>query len=192
MHSDRGSADHRLPDCQRQLCWAHLLRNLQGLIDQQHTESIWAQRMLDQAHLLFALWQADRSGWFEQIALQQALLPVRLAFHDLLLSGTTRGWTKLEPFCRDLLTHWDALWMFSGGEGLEPTNNPAERALRPAVVWRKSGYGTQSASGRRFVERMLRVQATCAQQGRNLCAFMTAALRAAWAGQPAPAIFCTP
>ena len=148
--------------------------------------------MLDQAHLLFALWHAYRSGWFDHIALQQALLPVRLAFHDLLLSGTTRGWTKLEAVCRDLLTHWDALWMFSRVEGLEPTNNTAERALRPAVVWRKSCYGTQSAGGSRFVERMLSVQATCAQQGRNLFAFMTEALRAAWAGQPAPSICCTP
>lgn len=192
VHSDRGSAYHTLPDCQRQLCWAHLLRNLQGLIDQQHAESIWAQRLLDQAHGLFAVWHAYRSGWFDHIALHQALLPIRLAFHDLLLSGTTRPWSKLQAFCRDLLTHWDALWMFSRVEGLEPTNNTAERALRPAVVWRKICYGTQSAGGSRFVERMLSVQATCVQQGRNLFTFLTEALCAAWAGQPAPAIFGTP
>lgn len=192
VHSDRASAYHALPDYQRQLCWAHLLRNLQGLIDQQHAESIWAQRMLDQAHRLFALWHAYRSGWFDHIALHQALLPIRLAFHDLLQTGMTRAWSKLQAFCRDLLTHWDALWMFSRVEGLEPTNNTAERALRPAVVWRKSCYGTQSAGGSRFVERMLSVQATCVQQGRNLFAFLTEALRAARAGQSAPAIFGTP
>jgi transposase len=192
VHSDRASAYHTLPDCQRQLCWAHLLRNLQGLIDQQHAESIWPQRMLAQAQLLFTAWHAYRSGLFDQIALQQALLPIRLALHELLLIGTTRAWSKLQTFSQDLLTHWDALWSFSRIEGLEPTNNTAERALRPAVVWRKSCYGTQSARGSRFVERMLSVQATCVQQGRNLFAFLTEALRAAWAGQPAPSIFCTP
>jgi transposase len=59
------------------------------------------------------------------------------------------------------------------------------------VIWRKSCYGTQSESGSRFVERMLSVQATCAQQGRNLFAFLTEAMRAAWAFQPAPVLIAT-
>jgi transposase len=192
VHSDRASMYHALPDRQRQICWAHIRRNLQGLVDYQHAESIWAQRMLEQAQALFAAWHAYQSGFFDQIALQQALMPVRLALHDLLWRGADRPWPKLQAICQDLLRHWDALWSFSRVEGLEPTNNAAERALRPAVVWRKSCYGTQSASGSRFVERMLSVQATCAQQGRNLFTFLTAAVRAAWAGQPAPSIFCTP
>jgi transposase len=174
------------------LCWAHLIRNLQGLIDQQHAESIWAQRLLEWTRDIFTAWQAYRSGLYDQIALQQALLPVRLALHDLLLAGAQRPWTKLQAFCQDLLTHWDGLWTFVRVEGLEPTNNAAEQALRPAVIWRKSCYGTQSGLGSRFVERMLSVRATCAQQGRNLFAFLTDAVRAAWLGQPAPSIFCTP
>jgi len=192
VHSDRGSAYHTLADRQRQLCWGHLLRNMQGLVDHQHSESIWAQRMMMQGQQLFVAWRAYRSGVFDQIALQQALLPLRLALHELLTIGVRRPWSKLQAFCRDLLTHWDALWTFSRVEGLEPTNNTAERALRPAVVWRKSCYGTQSAAGSRFVERMLSVRATCAQQGRNLFAFLTDVVCATWAGQPAPAIFCTP
>jgi len=174
------------------LCWAHLIGKLQGLIDQQHAESIWAQRLLEWTRDIFTAWQAYRSGLYDQIALQQALLPVRLALHDLLLAGAQRPWTKLQAFCQDLLTHWDGLWTFVRVEGLEPTNNAAERALRPAVIWRKSCYGTQSGLGSRLVERMLSVRATCAQQGRNLFAFLTDAVRAGWLGQPAPSIFCTP
>jgi transposase len=192
VHSDRASVYHALRDLQRQLCWAHLIRNLQGLVDAQHAESIWAQRILAWTPDIFVGWQAYRSGLFDQIALQQALLPVRLALHDLLLSGTKRPWTKLQAFCQDLLAHWDALWTFVRVEGLEPTNNAAERALRPAVIWRKSCYGTQSGLGSRFVERMLSVRATCAVQGRNLFAFLTDAVRAAWLRQPAPPIFCNP
>ena len=190
VHSDRASVYHALPDQQRQLCWAHVIRNLQGLVDHQHAESIWAQRMLNWTPTLFAAWHAYQSGLFDQIALQQALIPVRLALHELLRHGAASAWTKLQATCQDLLRHWDALWTFSRRAGLEPTNNLAERALRPAVVWRKSCYGTQSALGSRFVERMLSVRATCAQQGRNLFALLTDAVRAAWAGQPAPSLFC--
>jgi transposase len=191
VHSDRASVYHALPERQRQLCWAHILRNLQGLVDHQHEQSIWAQRMLDWTRPLFAAWDTYRSGFFDQIALQQALMPVRLALRDLLMEGARRPWEKLQATCTDLLRHWEALWTFSRVEGLEPTNNRAERALRPAVIWRKSCYGTQSAAGSRFVERMLSVQATCAQQGRNLFAFLTEAVRAAWALQPAPVLIST-
>jgi transposase len=91
-----------------------------------------------------------------------------------------------------LLGKWDALWTFSQVEGIEPMNNSAERALRPAVVWCGTCFGTQSAEGSRFVERSLSVRATCAQQDRELFAFLVEALRAAWADAPAPALLPTP
>ena len=68
------------------------------------------------------------------------------------------------------------------------TNNAAERALRPAVLWRKGCYGTQSESGSRFVERMLTVSATCQQHDRPLLPYLVDAIAAYWAGQPAPRV----
>jgi hypothetical protein len=115
-----------------------------------------------------------------------------LASHEVLLRGAGSNWEKQQPISQDLLKHWDALWTLSRRDGLEPTNNRAERGLRPAVIWRKSCYGTQSVLGSRFVERMLSVRATCAQQGRNLFAFLTEAVQAAWSGQPVSALFCIP
>jgi transposase len=108
----------------------------------------------------------------------------------VLRHGAASEWTTLQATCQDLSRHWDALWTFRRMASLEPTNKLAERGLRPAESWRKSCYDTQSALGSRFVERMLSVRATCAQQGRNLLALLTDAVRAAWAGQPAPSIFC--
>lgn len=192
VHSDRASVYHALPNRQRQLCWAHVIRNLQGLVDHHHRESVWAGEMLRWTQPLFEAWRAYQCGVFDQVALQQALLPIRMALRDLFTLGAARPWEKLQATCIDLLRHWEALWTFSQLEGLEPTNNRAERALRPAVIWRKSCYGTQSESGSRFVERLLSVQATCAQQGRNLFAFLTEAVRAAWAHQPAPMLISTP
>jgi transposase len=192
VHSDRASAYHRLPNRQRQLCWAHLMRNLQGLADQQHSESWLAKQMIEQAEQLWTAWHARRCGIYDQVALQQALLPVRLALRDLLASGLGSRWSKLQRFCQDLLTHWEALWSFSRVEGIEPTNNRAEQALRPAVIWRKRCFGTQSAGGSRFVERLLSVITTARQQGREVFGLLVEAVQAAWAGQPAPTLFCYP
>jgi len=86
----------------------------------------------------------------------------------------------------ELLTLWPALWTFAEVDGVEPTNNVAERALRPAVLWRKKSFGAQSEAGNTFVERILTVRATCAQQRRHLLTFLTEAVQAHWASQPAP------
>lgn len=192
VHSDRAPAYGDLPLRQRQVCWAHLLRNFQGLVDQQHDESWRAEQLLKQGQAVFEAWSYYRTGWFDRIALQQALIPVRTALRDLLQGGQDSTWTRLRELCRSLLWQWEALWTFSQVEEIEPTNNTAERALRPAVVWRKSCFGTQSAEGSRFVERMLSVGATCVQQRRGLFAFLVDAMHAAWSGAPAPALFPTP
>jgi transposase len=190
--SDRLKAYNLLPDERRQLCWAHLLRNLRALADYQHPDSWWAERMLTQVDALFLAWHAYRTGLFDRVRLQQALLPIRRAMRELLTAGGAIRWYRIQGLSAELLSHWDALWTFSTTEGVEPTNNAAERALRPAVLWRKGCFGTQSAEGSRFVERMLTVSATCVQQGRKLFDFLIQALRAAWSGQPAPVLVSPP
>ncbi len=144
--------------------------------------------MLKQTEALFFAWHAYKEGWYNQVALQQALIGVRLALQELLRAGVESPYSKIASLSRELLTQWEALWTFSRVEGVEPTNNAAERALRPAVLWRKGSFGSRSAEGCRFVERLLSVRATCAQQERALFAFITAAVRAAWAGEEAPTL----
>jgi transposase len=105
-------------------------------------------------------------------------------------------WERVEPgqqlkntlgsLCGDLVPRWAALWTFVDVDGIEPTNNAAERAVRPAVLWRKGCYGTQSDAGSRFVERMLTVSATCQQQERPLLPYLVDAITAYWTQQPAP------
>jgi transposase len=97
-------------------------------------------------------------------------------------------WEQARGFCRDLLGVWPALWTFVEVAGVEPTNNAAERALRPAVLWRKGCHGTDSVEGSRFVERILSVTTTCRQQERPVLAFIADAVRAQWAGLPAPSL----
>lgn len=184
--SDRLSTYSLLPDGQRQLCWAHLLRDLRGLNELYGSETRWAREVLNSASDLFVLWHLYKGGWLDRVQLQEAVSMLRLRLRDQLEAGLRSPYAKVVVFSRDLLKHWEALFTFTRVEGVEPTNNAAERALRPAVLWRKGSFGSRSEEGCRFVERLLSVRATCVQQGRNLFAFLTEALSAAWAGRPVP------
>jgi transposase len=99
---------------------------------------------------------------------------------------------KAAALCRELTKWWAALWTFARVEGVEPTNNVAEGALRPAVVWRKGSFGSDSGAGSRFAERLLTVVASCRQQGRPLLAFLVAAGEAALRGSPPPTLLSAP
>jgi transposase len=186
---DRWSAYRHLPADRRQVCWAHLTRHLRGLAEGAQVDDLWAAQALVHVDTLWRLWTQLRAGWLERLQLQKALREVQAALQELLQRGTTHSWRRVQGFCRHVLRQWEALWTFVRVEGVMTTNNAAEQALRPAVLWRKGCFGTRSASGSRAVERLLSVVATCRQQGRNVYAFLTAALRAAWANQPAPDIF---
>ncbi len=94
-------------------------------------------------------------------------------------------------FCRELVEHREHLWTFAEVAGVEPTNNAAERALRHAVIWRKLSFGTQSALGSRFVERLLTVIETCRRQNHNVFDWLTAAVQAKFRKQMAPSLLAT-
>jgi transposase len=91
-----------------------------------------------------------------------------------------------------LLAGEEHLWTFLRVRGIEPTNNTAERALRHAVLWRKSSGGTVSVWGSRFVERVLSVVATCRQQGRNVLEYLTECFRAQLLGLTPPSLVLLP
>jgi transposase len=89
-------------------------------------------------------------------------------------------------FCKDVRALEPALWTFATVDGVEPTNNAAERALRPAVLWRKGCFGADSTDGTSFVAKILTATATCRQQQRHLLTYLTDAVSAYRDGQPAP------
>ena len=88
----------------------------------------------------------------------------------LLLRGYCN--TLTYGFCQEPIEHKDNLWTFVDDDRIEPTNNAAEQALRHAVIWRKLSFGTQSAAGSQFVERLLTVIETCRRQRRNTFAWL--------------------
>jgi transposase len=120
------------------------------------------------------------------------LIPLQARLGRLLRRGQDNPDRKAAALCRELRKWWPALWTFARVVGVEPTNNVAERALRPAVLWRKGSFGSDSEAGSRFAERLLTVAATCRQQGRPLLDFLVAAGEAALDGITAPSLLRAP
>jgi transposase len=111
---------------------------------------------------------------------------IRARVEEYLLRGY--GDARVRGFCKELWDHREHLWTFIEVEGVEPTNNGAEQALRHAVIWRKLSFGTQSASGSRFVERLLTVIETCRRQNRNVFQWLVEAVQADLNGRSAPSL----
>ena len=176
-----------------QWCWAHLKRDLQRLIDS-HDRQVKRLRhdLMRQQKLLFQHWrryQAEEISW---PALQKLVQPIRRTFEGLLLRGLFSGNDRLTGICGELHKNRDWLWTFTEVPGIEPTHNAAERALRPAVIQRKLSFGAQSASGSRYLERILTVSQTCRLQGRSAYGYLIAAMEALFFGTIPPSLLPRP
>ena len=141
-----------------------------------------------------APWLPDRfrAGEFDRPELRRRLIPLQARLGRLLRRGQQTPDPKAAGLCRELRKWWTALWTFARVEGVEPTNNVAERALRPAVLWRKGSFGSDSQAGSRFAERLLTVVASCRQQGRPVLEFLVAAGEAALRSSPPPSLLSAP
>lgn len=191
IHCDRAKMYWR--ERRLQWCWAHLKRNFQALIDGPDPQAKrLGHDLMRPINRMFALWHEHRSGKLPWTEFQAGMKPIRAEIDALLLRGVFSGNRRLVGMCRELHDHRPWLWTFAEIEGLEPTNNTAERALRPAVIYRKLSFGTQSAAGSRFLERMLTVTETCRLQKRSAYRWLVAALEAHANGRPAPVLLPDP
>jgi transposase len=189
VSSDRWWAYDSLDPARRQVCWAHLLRDFR-----RHSEGLADQGRFGEAGLeicreLFRAWDSfaihgDRSRLSREIA------PTKRGLRALLEPHRKKSTCNrhFRTFARNLLKLWPALWTFAEIEGVEPTNNRAERGLRGAVIYRKVSLGSQSGAGERFAERMLSVSQTCRLQGRSLFGFLVEAITASSRASPAPSL----
>ena len=172
-----------------QWCWAHLKRDFQALIDHpdQQVKRL-GHDLMRCTRELFCHWSRCRDGTITRAGLLRLLRPIRHDVADFLLRGKFSGNPEIEGMCRELYKHRDWLWTFLDVEGVEPTNNASERALRHAVIWRKLSFGTQSAHGSRFVATILTVVETCRQQSRGVFDYLTTAMQAHFAHESAPSL----
>ncbi len=145
---------------------------------------------------MFDAWGRCKTGPIDRPTLQAELAPCQADLRQALEAGLIPPHAVVAgALCGNLLDAWPALWTFARVDGVEPTSaaaSAAERALRPAVLWRTGSFGTQSDAGSRFVERRLTVAASCKQQRRGLLNFLVAAITAARLGLPPPSLVPLP
>jgi transposase len=190
--TDRWSAYGWYPTWRRQLCWAHLLRDIEAMVERGERSREIGEALQAQARQMFHCWQRVRDGTLAHPSFASYMWPIRREVERLLEAGQTCGVPKTEGVCREILKRRQALWTFVRHAGVEPTNNAAERAIRPGVLWRKGSFGTQSPEGSRFVEAMMTVVATLKQQHRNVLDYLTAACEAVLCDEPAPSLLPNP
>jgi len=189
--SDRWSAYGRLSPFARQVCWAHLKRDFQKLVDRGGPAARLGQKLQGIAGQVFEQWHLFRGGGIDRGELQRRLDGPAQELERLLRSGRRCADAKAATFCANVLGLVPSVWRFVVSAGVEPTNNHAERLLRRGVLWRKSSFGCHSASGCRFVERLLTAVQTCRLQGRSVLRYLHEAISAHRKGLPAPSLLPT-
>ena len=175
VNTDRYAAYHWLDGHRRQLCWAHLKREFEAIKQRGGTSAEIGAGLLEEVREFFDLWRRLRAGSLCREEFQQQMEPIQARVRELVERGASCEQTKTRRTCANLLNHEVSLWTFVREEGVEPTNNNAERPLRRAVMWRRKSFGTQNESGSRFVERILTVVTSLRQQGRDVLKYLTSA-----------------
>jgi transposase len=187
--SDRWWAyDHLDCEC-RQACWEHLKRDFR-----RHAEGLAEQKAFGETGLaltgrLFCAWHAFAEH-HDRRRLKKDIAPIQRELRALLkrAARNSKRTRFHRVFANNLLKIWPALWTFVAVDGVQPTNNAAERSLRGPVIHRKLSHGTRSNDGERFIERALTASVTCRLQRRSLFAYLGDLLAAHTRGQPLPTL----
>jgi transposase len=188
VHSDRWHVYLQVPEQFRQLCWAHLKRDFQKIVDCGGSCKFVGRRGLRIVRELFVAWHAFEAGTISRSRLQELIAPLERRLGKTLLEGAFGDDARVAKFCENLIHLEGALWTFAKTEGVEPTNNYMERLVRRAVLWRRRSFGCNSEAGCRFVERILTVVQTCRLKNRNTVEYLHQAVAAYRAGKSCPSL----
>jgi transposase len=188
--SDRWNGYSHLDPTQRQVCWSHLQRDFARHADGLAEQKTFGEQGLKLTGRVFAAWRAYQHEHHDRQRLTDEIAPIQTELRALLEQAGPKSkrtrWHR--RFANNLLKVWPALWTFITIAGVQPTNNPAERALRAPVIHRKVSLGTQSNNGERFAERALSAAATCRLQHRSLFTYLSDLITAHTRGDPFPAL----
>jgi hypothetical protein len=175
--SDRYSAYLWVPNEHRHICWAHMERDFRKISERTGPSSVIGTDLLTQTNNLFHFWHLFKDSHIDRDTLKKKIRPIRTFIEGLLRQGTRSKNKKTSGTCRNILSYGTALWRFLETDGIEPTNNLAERLIRTIAIWRKTSFGTQSKAGSLYMERIMTVVATCKLQGKNILAYLTSAVK---------------
>ena len=186
--SDRWSVYALVDVMRRQLCWAHLKRDFQKIKELGGEARKTGNAGLRTVKKVFSVWNEWQEKNIERSEMQARLAPCLIALYRALERGRDGPDKKVRRFSKRLLKDYEALWLFADVAGVEPTNNHAERCLRPAVMWRKRSFGNHSEEGCRFTERLLTAVKTLKLQKRPVLEYLKSAVLNHRAGRPVPSL----
>jgi len=186
--SDRASVFGFWEMALRQICWAHLLRKFVSFAQRDGPVGALGRELLDCAALVFEYWHGFKHGLLTREDLAAWMRPLQLQFEAILRRAVAANKKGLSGSCADILALREAVWTFVVHEGVDPTNNLAERDLRSLVLWRKRCFGSRSEAGLRFVERIMTVAQTLGKRGRWVFEFVRETVAAHLEGRPQPSL----
>ncbi|MEO7734783.1 MAG: IS66 family transposase [Kofleriaceae bacterium] len=187
--SDRATALAFWAMERRQICWAHLLRKYVSFSERAGPAGEIGRQLLDYTGLLFNYWHDYKAGRLDRATFLAWMAPVQAQVEAVLERAVASGIDRFAGSCANILAHRAALWTFVHVDGVEPTNNHAERELRAFVLWRRRCFGTQSDRGNLFAERLMTVGHTARKQHKDVLSFLTACCQSQFDGTPAPSLF---
>src|SRR5579862_503210 len=192
--SDRFSAYLKYHSGKAQFCWAHLKRNLLGIVEFTKSSAVerFCRDALAQHARLFRLWHKFRGGQMDRRQLLVRSIPVQKRIFELAERNLDSPSREVRNLATALFEHNDRLFTFLEHEGVEPTNNSVERALRTGVQWRKICFGNRSANGELATSRLLTVAETCDLQCLNILAYLSAAIACHRRHQPVASLLNRP
>lgn len=177
--SDRYAGYAHIDPGQRQVCWAHLLRDFNRIAQRAGQAGRIGHRLLGLGYVLFR-WRDQGKTTAAQFE------PLQRRLRQALQAGAAQLVCKRTAnTCANLLKLWPALWGFITHAGVQPTNNAAEQALRTIVLKRKISGPTRSRRGDEFIARGFSAFETCRRQGRDLFDYLHGAV-IAWIDKTAP------
>jgi len=189
--SDRATALSFWAMERRQVCWAHLMRKFVSFSERAGPADAFGRELLDYTGLLFDYWHDYKAGKLDRATFRAWMAPVSAQVEAVLARAVASDIERLAGSCANILEHRLALWTFVDHDGVEPTNNHAERELRAFVLWRRKSFGTQSDRGNLFAERLMTVAHTARKQGKDVLGFLSGCCEAHATGTRAPSLFAT-
>ncbi|HLB52486.1 MAG TPA: IS66 family transposase [Chlamydiales bacterium] len=175
----------------KQACLAHILRDFIKMSERSGAEGAIGRILLGELKEIFGHWKKFKSPEIPRLKLQEGVKNHVQNIYDALHvgAGAEQTGNKSQALCYDLLNRFTTLWTFLEQEGVEPTNNLAERGLRPCVIARKLSNGSQSEWGIKYSERIMTVVCTLKQQTGNVFEYLTQVFFSRLKKGPAPPVF---
>lgn len=162
--SDRYSAYNFVSSDMRQICWAHLKRDIRKISERSGEPGRLGDQMLSTFYRIYSYWNNFLDNKIDRAYLIKATQILRKNFEVVLNKATTCRHKTTENTCKNIYKLLDSLWQFIFIDDVEPTNNIAERQIREYVIKRKLSCGSRSERGTRFLERVYSVFHTCKQK----------------------------